>query len=136
MNRTQLKQRVLDALPPYYQHAMGRHAQTVTAMIVDSTLDIIMKTTFTGEKVELPGFATFSTAIREPHIVFCHLSDKPEFKVTKPYVRVHLRPSAVWKEGVSKRVEHEYDEKIKELQQLAKERTRQRQGGDSGEVRV
>jgi nucleoid DNA-binding protein len=136
MNRSQLRKQVLDALPPFYQKRMGKFAAPITSSVVDSTLDTIMQATIEGERVDITGFGTFEPSVREPHLVFCNLSSPPGYQVTRPYVRVYLRPCAAWKDKLAQRVKDQFADQSQELEKLAQAKSRARQGGTDGEVRV
>ena len=110
MNRTQLRKEVLKALPPFYRRRLGQLAHRIATLMVDTTLSTIMDATLRGEKVVLDGFGSFDTSVRKPHLVYTNLSKQPEYKVTRPYVRVFLRPCTAWKKQLADGIQDQFQD--------------------------
>lgn len=136
MNRKQLRQQVFNTIPTLDLATMGKDGQRIASSLVDATLDHIIVATLEGEIVRIDGFGTFEAIAREPHLVYCNLSQSPGYKVTKPYVRVYLRPCSAWKDLLAEQVKDRYGDRVEKLEALAQEKNQQREGGDHGEVRV
>lgn len=134
MNRTELRKRALAAVPPFYRRTMGKFDTKIARILVDATLDSIMNATLEGEQVDIRGFGTLDTSVRKPHLVYCNLGSDPKYKVTRPYIRVFLRPCTSWKAKLSDRVKDQFSDQLKETQKLAAQRSKQ--GGTDGEVRL
>lgn len=135
MNRTELRKRALAAVPPFYRRTMGKFDTKIARILVDATLDSIMNATLEGERVEIHGFGTLDTSVRKPHLVYCNLGSDPKYKVTRPYVRVFLRPCASWKTKLSDQVKDQFTDQLEQKQQVAAQRSK-KQGGTDGEVRL
>jgi nucleoid DNA-binding protein len=124
MTRIQLRKRVLATVPVDIRKAMGELSEPITNHIVDATLEAIMDATVEGEKVRIYGFGSLETSVRPPHLVYCNLSHDPGFKVTKPHVRVYLRPCTAWKDRLSCQVQNQFDEIAEQQLRLAKQKTK------------
>ena len=118
MNRTELRKRALAAVPPFYRRTMGKFDTKIARILVDATLDSIM-----------------NTSVRKPHLVYCNLGSDPKYKVTRPYVRVFLRPCASWKTKLSDQVKDQFTDQLEQKQKVAAQRSK-KQGGTDGEVRL